>query len=252
MSFFIGFIIISGVLLTSILSGVLGMAGGMVMMGILVWVLPVQQAMMLHATSQFFANGSRAFIHREHLHTRSILYYLMGLGFSFIIFCVITFLPNKMLVFAMLGISPFIPQLLRGKINFDFTKPPQAFLCGALVTCFQLTSGAAGPLLNIFFQNIAMTRHQVVSTKAFTQTISHITKFIYFGFVIPKTHETAAPLPLWMYCAVIPAAILGSHLAKYALNRLTDVQFYKVTQIVLWAMGAIYLGKALVLMQAGS
>src|SRR5690242_11115656 len=123
MNLFLGLFILAGVLITSVLSGILGMAGGMVLMGMLVWVLPVQQAMMLHATSQFFANGSRAFIHREHLHTESIKYYLMGLAVSFALFCMITFLPGKIAVFTWLGMGPFIPLLLRGKIKFDFTRP---------------------------------------------------------------------------------------------------------------------------------
>ncbi len=252
MSPFIGLFILFGVLITSILSGILGMAGGMVLMGMLVWVLPVQQSMMLHATSQFFANGSRAFIHREHLDFKSIKYYLMGLTCSFIVFCMITFLPDKIVVFALMGIGPFIPLLLRGKVKFDFTKPLQAFFCGVIVTCFQLSAGVSGPLLDMFFQKIAMTRHQVVSTKAFSQSISHVVKFIYFGLIVPKASDAAAVLPLWIYIAVIPVAILGSNLAKHVLNRLTDVQFYKATQIMLWSIGAIYLGKAAqLLLQAG-
>jgi uncharacterized membrane protein YfcA len=253
MSPFLALVILSGVLVTSILSGILGMAGGMVLMGLLVWVLPVRQAMMLHATSQFFANGSRAFIHREHLHFRSIKYYLLGLACSFTFFCLITFLPDKIVVFTLMGIGPFIPLLLRGKVKFDFTKPPQAFFCGIIVTCFQLTAGVSGPLLDMFFQKIAMTRHQVVSTKAFSQSISHVTKFIYFGLIVPQAHDPLLSLPLWIYIAVVPVAIFGSHLAKHVLNRLTDVQFYKATQLMLWTLGAIYLGKAAqLLLQAGS
>ncbi len=241
--------ILFGVFITSLLSGVLGMAGGMVLMGILAWVLPVRQAMMLHATSQFFANGSRAFIHRKHLHTGSIKYYLAGLMLSLVFFCLITFVPGKATVFSLLGIGPFLPLLMRGKIKFDFTKPLQAFFCGAIVTCFQLTGGVSGPLLDMFFQKIAMTRHQVVSTKAFTQSISHVVKFIYFGVIVPRTMDTTAALPLWLYAAVIPVAIFGSHLAKHVLNRITDKQFYNATQWALWSIGAVYIVKAVLLMQ---
>ena len=248
MSPFLTIIILSAVLVTSILSGILGMAGGMVLMGVLVWVLPVQQAMMLHATSQFFANGSRAVIHRKHLHFSSIKYYLFGLFCTLLIFCLITFVPSKMAVFLLMGIGPFIPVIMGGKVKFDFTKPPQAVLCGVLVTCFQLTGGVSGPMLDMFFQKIPMTRHQVVATKAFTQSISHITKFIYFGLIVPKAAESVLSLPPWIYIAVIPVAIFGSHLAKYVLNKLTDTQFYKATQIMLWGIGAIYLGKALSLL----
>lgn len=245
----LGLFIVLSVFATSILSGILGMAGGMVLMGALVWVLPVQQAMLLHATSQFFANGSRAFIHRSHIHMASVKYYLMGLALSLVVFSLIAFIPNKIVVFALLGIGPFLPQLLLGKVKFNFMKPLQAFFCGVAVTCFQLMAGVSGPVLDMFFQNIAMTRHQVVATKAFTQSISHVTKFIYFGAIVPAAVNTTAWLPLWIYFAIIPAAVLGSHLAKHALNKLTDHQFYKVTQWMLWAIGAIYIVKAGMLVQ---
>ena len=141
MSLPISFFILGSVLITSFLSGILGMAGGMVLMGALTWALPVQPAMMLHSTSQFFANGSRAFIHRKHIHMSSIKYFLAGLIVSFFVFCWITFIPNKIVVFLFLGIGPFIPLFLRGRIKFDFTRPRQAFLCGVLATGFQLKSG---------------------------------------------------------------------------------------------------------------
>lgn len=239
--------LISSVFATSLLSGVLGMAGGMVLMGLLVWVLPVQQAMMLHATSQFFANGSRAVIHRKHLHMASLRYYMGGLAVMLAIFCGVSFIPSKMAVFLLLGIGAYIPLLLRKHFKFDFTRPAQAFACGAIVTCFQLTGGVAGPMLDIFFQKIPMTRHQVVATKSFTQAISHTVKFIYFGFIVTQPGDMVLSLPHWIYVAVIPVAVLGSHLAQHILNRLTDIQFYKATQVMLWAVGAVYLLKAALL-----
>lgn len=236
-----GFILIS-VFLTSILSGVFGMAGGMVLMGALTWVLPVQQAMMLHATSQFFSNGSRAVIHRRHLHRPSLPYYLAGLAVSLTVFCLVSFIPDKIAVFLLLGGAPYFQLAIRRKVKFDFTKPGHAFFCGVIVTCFQLTAGVSGPMLDMFFQNIAMTRHQVVATKAFTQSISHVVKFIYFGLIVAAGAEA---LPFWIYLSVIPMAIAGNHFATYALDRITDKQFYKATQFLLLAVGAIYLGKAL-------
>jgi len=248
----LGLFILLSVLFTSILSGIAGMAGGMVLMGILVWILPVQQTMLLHATSQFFANSSRAFIHRGHIHTKSTRYYLMGLTLSFIIFCLIAFVPNKIVVFTLLGLGPFLPLPLRGKIKFDFTKPVQAFFCGVIVTCFQLTAGVSGPMLDMFFQKIAMTRHQVVATKAFTQSISHVVKFVYFGAIIPAASKTTEWLPLWIYLAIIPTAVAGSHLARHVLNRMSDKQFYKATQWLLWSIGIVYLVKAALLMKGNS
>ncbi len=238
-------IIACGVFATSILSGILGMAGGMVLMGILTWLLPsVQQAMILHSVSQFAANGSRAFIHRKHIYVRSLPFYFAGLTLMFAAFTYLALIPNKLAVFLLMGVSPYLAFLLPKSIQLNFTKPAQAFLSGLLVTGFQLTAGVSGPLLDIFFQNRALTRHETVATKAFTQATSHITKFIYFGFVVSSFSKATAGLPLWLFVAVVPLALAGSHLSKYVLDRLTDKHFYRATQTVLFITGAVYLKEA--------
>ena len=239
--------ILAGVFATSILSGVLGMAGGMVLMGILVWVLPVQQAMILHAVSQFAANGSRAFIHRKHIHTKSLAFYFAGLVTMFGVFALISIVPSKLAVFLLMGITPFLAFVLPKDLKLNFTKPEQAFAAGLIVTCFQLTGGVSGPMLDVFFQTRSLTRHQTVATKAFTQSVSHITKFVYFGFVVSDFSTATAGLPLWLCLGVIPIALSGSHLSKYILDRLSDKNFYRVTQGALFIIGVVYLQKALVL-----
>lgn len=240
----IALLIMVGVFATSILSGILGMAGGMVLMGILAWVLPVQQAMILHAVSQFSANGSRAFIHRKHIYRKSLPYYFAGLIVMFCVFAFVAIVPDKMTVFLLMGVSPFLAFVLPKDFKLDFTKPRQAFICGLIVTGFQLTGGVSGPLLDIFFQTRALTRHETVSTKAFTQAVSHITKFVYFGFVVSTFSTATEGLPLWLCLAVIPLALSGSHLSKYILDRLTDKHFYKATQAALFIVGMVYLVKA--------
>ena len=50
--------ILATVLATSVLSGILGMAGGMLLMAVLVSLLPVSGAMVLHGAVQAMANGS--------------------------------------------------------------------------------------------------------------------------------------------------------------------------------------------------
>ena len=239
--------IMAGVFATSILSGILGMAGGMVLMGILAWVLPVQQAMILHAVSQFSANGSRAFIHRKHIYRKSLPYYFAGLVIMCGAFALVALLPNKLTVFLLMGVSPYLAFALPKDFKLDFTKPAQAFVCGLIVTGFQLTAGVSGPLLDIFFQTRHLTRHETVATKAFTQAVSHVTKFVYFGFVVSDFSTATAGLPLWLCLSVIPIALSGSHLSKYILDRLTDKHFYRATQAALFITGAIYLQKAFML-----
>lgn len=237
-------LIICSVFFTSILSGVLGMAGGMVLMGILVWFLPVQQAMVLHAIAQFFANGSRAFIHRKHIFTKTLPYYFTGLGLVLGVFTLIAVMPDKITVFTLLGILPFAAFFMPKKIALDFTKPLHAFFAGTLVTGLQLTGGVAGSSLDIFFQTRKLTRHATVATKAFTQSVSHVTKFLYFGFIVSGFSASIGALPLWLCLGVVPAAMCGTHISKYILAKLTDAHFYKATQAVLFTVGTVYLIRA--------
>src|SRR5918993_3020258 len=51
---------------TSFLSGIFGLAGGLVLMGMLLLFLPVTTPMVLHAITQMASNGSRAFLWRRH------------------------------------------------------------------------------------------------------------------------------------------------------------------------------------------
>ena len=50
----------AAVLFTSFLSGIFGMAGGMILMGLLLAMLPVATAMLLHGITQLASNGWRA------------------------------------------------------------------------------------------------------------------------------------------------------------------------------------------------
>lgn len=236
--------IICGVFVTSILSGILGMAGGMVLMGLLAWVLPVAPAMVLHAVSQFFANGSRAIIHRNHIYAKSLKFYASGLAAVFLVFALVSFMPEKMTVFFILGIAPFLSFLLPKNRVLDFTKPLHAFFCGVTVMGFQLTGGVSGPLLDMFFQKTKLTRHQTVATKAATQALSHVARFVYFGIIIANTGDFAGGLPWWIFVAVIPAAIVGTNLSKHLLEKISDKQFFKATQIALAVIGTVYLCKA--------
>jgi uncharacterized membrane protein YfcA len=56
-------LLLVSVLLTSILSGILGMAGGMILMAILVSTVSVATAMMIHGVVQATSNGSRAWFY---------------------------------------------------------------------------------------------------------------------------------------------------------------------------------------------
>ena len=75
--------ILLSVFFTSLVSGLVGMAGGALLMAILVNILPVPSAMILHAITQLSSNSFRAFILREHLRPSFLFHYIIGADSSF-------------------------------------------------------------------------------------------------------------------------------------------------------------------------
>ena len=68
--------------ITATLSGVFGMAGGLVLMGGLALVLPVSAAFVTHGLLQLTANGWRAILHRKHVRWQIVGWYALGLAWS--------------------------------------------------------------------------------------------------------------------------------------------------------------------------
>jgi uncharacterized protein len=254
MTFSLIFFVLCCVLVTSVISGIVGMAGDALLLVLLTFkLLPIQQTLILYAVSLFFACAGRVFIHRKSLHTKSIEYYLVGLLFLFVFGSLPAIAIDKTgqtfllgAGYLLLGSAFFVPFFSLKKITLDFSKPPQALLCSVIVNGLSSVDDR-GFLLNLFFQDIPMTRYQVISTKAAALLIPYILVLAHASSNI----FTAADMPLsliWTCFAIIPVAILGSYLGKCVLDRITDLQFYKTTQIILWIMGAIYLGKGALLL----
>src|ERR1700760_3941059 len=63
---------------TAFLSGLFGMAGGLILIGVLLALMPLPTAMVLHAITQMASNGWRAFLWRAHIRWRPVCVYLIG------------------------------------------------------------------------------------------------------------------------------------------------------------------------------
>ena len=163
-------ILVLSVFATSVLSGILGMAGGMILMAILVSTLTVAGAMMVHGAVQATANGSRAWFLRQHIQWRIMPIYGLGAGTALASFAALTLVPDAAVVLILVGVLPFLARLDHRLSGLNVTKPLTTFSCGVCVTAAQLLAGASGPLLDVFYLNTPLSRHQIVASKAVTQT----------------------------------------------------------------------------------
>ena len=233
-------IIVLATFATAFLSSIFGMLGGLILMGILVSLLPVAPAMVLHGLIQTTSNGYRAWLNRNDINWKIISSLLLGSIFSLIILFFIAFQPNQITVIFALGVLPFIAWLVPKEFSLDITKPPIAVLAGFVVVFTNLIAGVGGPLLDVFFQRVEMTRHQVVATKAVAQTIGHISKIVFFGGLIISFSFENWPDPLLLATAVV-LSVIGTTLGKRVLDIIDDEIFFRWTQIIILSVGALFI-----------
>ncbi|MBD3647696.1 MAG: sulfite exporter TauE/SafE family protein, partial [Pseudomonadales bacterium] len=101
------FLLTIATLITSIVSGVLSMAGGMILMGVFGFFLSVPAAMVLHGVAQAASNGSRIWLHRHHLKWHILPPYFLGALLVLGLFTLVSFVPAKGLLFLLLVSFPF-------------------------------------------------------------------------------------------------------------------------------------------------
>ena len=232
------------VFFTSLLSGVIGMAGGMVLMAFLGSFFSVPVAMVVHGWTQAFANGYRSFLSRRHIRWDYAGLYILGLFVAYGLFELVAFKPTRQVVFFFLGLLPLVTFFKVNKTRWITIESHFGrFICGLFVQVTQLLAGASGPLLDIFFQNSSLNRHEIVATKGLFQTIGHIAKILYF---LPLLDASArATFPDWFFVAAIILSGLGTQAGKVVLDRLSDIQFRKYSRWAILCVGIVCLYKAI-------
>lgn len=240
------------VLVTSTISGVFGMAGGLMLMGALALALPVSAAMVTHGAVQIVSNGWRAILHRRHLNWRIVALYAVGAAFAAGALALLAYAPSKAWVYLLLGLVPALAWLPKDVLRLDAARPAHAFACGLAVTGLNLAAGVAGPLLDIFFIRTALTRHQIVATKAATQVLSHLAKVAFYGAPFLFASEPTGLPPLWFFLAAAPLAMLGGEIGARVLDAMSDRSFLKWTRWIVTALGALYLAQAAMLFSNGN
>ncbi len=236
---------------TATLSGVFGMAGGLVLMGGLALVLPVSAAFVTHGMLQLVANGWRAVLHRRHVRWDIVGWYALASALAGGLVALVSLVPSKPVLYLLMGLVPFLLWLPQRWISLDAARPPQAFASGLLVTGLNLTAGVAGPLLDIFFVRTALSRHAIVATKAATQVFAHLAKILVYG--TPLLTSPAADMPpWWMFAFAIPLSMLGTVAGGRILDRMSDVNFKSWTRWIVTGIGVLYLAQAAQLFARGA
>ena len=230
--------------LTSALSSVFGMLGGLLLMAVLIEWFSVPQAFVLHGLFQLTANGYRAWLNRADILWLPVRYFLFGVGALLLVLGFLTFSPDRAWVLIALGLVPFAASAIPDGWQLKISRPSHAGLAGVVVGGVNVVAGVAGPLLDVFFQQSELNRKQVVATKAVLQSFGHVAKVGYFLWLAGFVAVDALP-SMGLLVAGIAASVLGTAAGKQVLDRLTDDFFFRWTQRILWSIGALLLARGL-------
>jgi uncharacterized membrane protein YfcA len=249
MSVLIATIILIATLATAFLSSIFGMLGGLILMGILASILPIASAMVLHGLIQLISNGYRAWLNRNDIVWTIVTTLFIGNLLAITGLAFVAFLPDRITVLLALGLLPYIAWALPKNLALDVGKKPVGLLAGVVVVTTNLLAGVGGPILDVFFQRVQLTRHQVVATKAVAQALGHVSKVIFYGGFAASAGQQDWPT-LWLLWAAIIASITGTTLGKRVLDKMQDKTFFSWTQRVMLSVGAVLIARALYLMSA--
>jgi len=231
------------VLVAGFISGVFGMAGGMVLIGALLLVMPVPAAMVLHGVTQMSSNGWRGVVWRGFVDWRMVLRFSAGLLVASALFFSVRYVPDRAVVLLCLGSVPFIVMLAPVPAMLQVDRPWGAEICGFANAVVQFVAGVSGPVLDAFFARSMMDRRKVVATKAACQTVAHFAKLVYFMHAGSQIGTASGDL--WLFGLCVAMAVAGTSLSRSVLERLTDHQFRMWTRGILFVVGAIYIAQGL-------
>ncbi|MEM8902416.1 MAG: TSUP family transporter [Actinomycetota bacterium] len=221
-------------LVTSVLSAVAGLGGGIILLLVLAQFFAPAVAIPLQSGVQFVANGSRALMIRSDISWPAV-------GWSTVLVFpgallgvrVATALPEDGLR-VLLGVFVLVvgwrPSLLRWRGRRALST--RAMLpVGGVAGFINATAGASGPFTAPFFRAVTATHTAFVATAAASQVIAHTSKI---GAYSLADFRLADHLDVIVVGAV--AVTVGSRIGVRLLGRASPEQLELVFRIVLTAL----------------
>src|SRR6478736_5053918 len=194
---------------TSFLSGIFGMAGGMILVGVLLAMLPVPEAMMLHGVTQMASNGWRGLLWWRHVRWWAVASYVLGCAVALLLWSFTRYVPSKSVALLLLGLTPFLIRLVPKDLRPNPESLVQGTLYGTACMTLILLTGVAGPLVDQFFLGGKLDRREIVASKAVCQVFAHAAKLVYFGTLVSQ----AGSLDPTVAALAIASSMIGTTLA---------------------------------------
>ena len=226
---------------TSFLSGLFGMAGGIILVGVLLTMMPVPAAMALHAVTQIASNGWRAALWIRHARFGVFFNYTIGAAATLGVWSIWRYIPPAPLAMLMIGLVPFSLSLVPERLRPNPDSRRDGIIVGVVCMSLMLTTGVTGPLLDAFFLGGSFDRRGKIATKAVCQVFGHAAKLVYFGAIVDAS-GTLDPLTASF---AVAAAALGTTLARKPLEKMGEAFFMRWSWRIVYTVSTFYVASGL-------
>lgn len=221
------FLSLSG-LSTATISATLGMGGGVALLSLLTFLLPLSSLVPVHGVAQFASNISRSYLLRNHIKKEIFKPFLFGVPIgSAIAAFLLKGLVNKQFVYILISLLIFYVIFFPKKKYKMVIAYRNFFWVGMISGALGILVGATGPFLAGFFLRDDLNKKEVVASKAACQFIVHLLKFpafIYLGY----DYLSNWPILVTLVIAVIIGTRFGVHILDKVSERLFKMLFKSV------------------------
>jgi uncharacterized membrane protein YfcA len=225
---------------TSVLSAIVGLAGGMVLLSVMLLFLPPLEAIPLHGAIQLVANASRSWVQRRDARYDLLWRYALPLvPFGIVGLWVAREVPEAALS-AAIGVFVLVATWAPKALGIGARAAPaevgrRFLVLGAASGFLNVTIGATGPFVAPFFLGLGLSRQAVIGSQAATQALGHLVKIALYGTAGFSFTPHLALLGLGSACSVA-----GTWLGSLLLERVSERVFVVLYRGVLTAI-ALYL-----------
>ncbi len=213
---------------TSIVSAIMGMAGGIMLLVIIASLIETTYVVPLYSSIQLISNTTRLLLFFKHIHWNIVGLYILGL------------IPGSLGGIYLVQILPKdLIKLLMGVFILLATYAPRSkteiragigifFGVGIIGGLLSVLLGTPGPTLAPFFVRNDVIKEELIATKAVCQSLSHVLNILLYGFIGVNV------LAHWNILIVLgAAAILGTFMGKKILTKIPDRHFLIIFKALL-------------------
>jgi len=214
-------------LLTSIVSAILGMGGGVMLLAVMLCFMTHAESIPTHAAVQIASNGTRVLAYSKNVDRKALGGYILGVLPGSALGAFLLWLLGqpesserylKLIIGAYIILATFIRKPKSVSPNGKWWHFP---LTGFAAGTAALTVGAVGPLIAPVFARCGFVKERLIATKAVCQLVTHAIKIPVFIFIREIDVAHLGMLAGLMILMVIPGTLIGKRLLK----RVSDQHF---------------------------